>query len=56
MRAKPTVSLSVRVSPSLKHAAEQAAGARRQTLKDYLETVLTEATERAVPAGKLTAT
>jgi hypothetical protein len=48
MRAKATatVSLSVRVTPTVKAAAERAAEERQQSLKDYLESVLSEATER----------
>jgi uncharacterized protein (DUF1778 family) len=51
MRAKPTVSLFVRVSPNIKTAAEQAAEARGQTLRDFVENVLTEASEQAAAAG-----
>ena len=51
MRAKPTVSLFVRVSPNIKTAAERAAEARGQTLREFLENVLTEATERIADRG-----
>jgi hypothetical protein len=50
MRAKATVILSVRVAPWVKDAAEQAAADRGQTLKDFLETLVTEATDRPARA------
>lgn len=55
MRAEPTVSLSLRLSPKLKDAAARAAEAKKQTLKDYVEAVLTEATERASAIREQTA-
>jgi hypothetical protein len=47
VRAKPTISLAVRLSPEIKNATEEAAKARDQTLRDYVESVLKEATEQS---------
>jgi predicted HicB family RNase H-like nuclease len=46
MRAKPTVSLSVRLPPKVREAAERAAADSQKSLRDFVEEVLTEATER----------
>lgn len=54
MRAKPTVSLSIRVSPEVRDAAEQAAEAKRQSLKDFVEEAVTEATKPLKPPPNAT--
>jgi uncharacterized protein (DUF1778 family) len=52
MRARPTVSLTIRVAPKVREAIEQAAKDSERTIRDFVENALIKATERRAAEQK----